>query len=1272
MKKIVILSISIILIIVVSVALTMSFVACDNKGTEGNGNTEPTISKITEYSLIYHLNGGRAENPLSYNSETDTFTLVNPTKEGFIFEGWTTATATTPLLEVVITKGSSGDKEFWANYTLAPDPDTFNITYNLDGGEVTGNRTTYRPTTSTFTLKNPTKLGYEFLGWTYEGQTTPTLTVTISKGSRGSKEFTANYKLATYTITYTLGGGTVEGNPTTYTYETPTFTLANPEKIGYEFLGWTVGGSTLANPSFEIVQGSTGDKNMVAVYRRTQYTLTYVLDGGTATNPASYNVETATFTLANPVKVGYDFLGWTYEGQTEPLLAVTLQKGSIGNKTYTANYQEIAIPQGSYRISYTLNGGLEGDTNNPIYYTAETPAFTLSNPTKRGYEFSGWTYEGQTTPQLEVTIETGSTGDKTFVANYTIENYTITYVLDGGEAEGNPLTYTILTPTFTLNSPEKAEYIFVGWTDETHAELSENYTIEIGSVGDLVITANYILTPPPFSAVKVAVFADVQLCVNNLGATANAYLALVKQLQYAKSQNVDVLMLTGDICNNAVEDYYLRFENALKTVYGTDESKYPEFVWIMGNHEWWDTAEHDTANAVSLFNKYARIDTENLVARSTIKYKMDNNATLPNYYKVVNGIPFLAISAYDSSGKITAAQRTEIESWLEDISELDSVKAGGAIYVAYHYAIANTTYFGQGASSNTDTFDDIFKNYPNVIVFTGDTHYPGTNERTINQKNYTSINIGSSSYSRMINHSATTATIYENTNKNAGKTGDKVIGEVSYLYEYTSIIHIIDCDDDANTTINRYVTNDIANVRHVGLEWNIPAGITKATFTYTDNRFQNTDWATLMYGATGLSWGEEAEVKFNVEGSNMMVYFPDVIDYNYAEHYKITVIPDGNESNTKSYDFVGNYYKWENFSHNYHCLLENVPTATCYTVKVVAYDYFDNPSLTALTSTTDDDRVGFVDVIDKKMNDSYCDISKNINYEVKTEGSNSSNEYYYKGIYNYKNGAILFRAVMADTSTVAVNNSFSVTDWSDAILTLKVKNPNNFFIYAGLTVVVANGSGGEKWLTDFGSEYRKEIPANSDWTEVRWSLKKEFGIDSYSDIKQLCVKASATTQVMNCGDTGWEMHFYIDDFDIVNNEGEEEDLHEFAFGNTAGADLTKSNIFTATREDTLSFEYKLVTPASQGTSKISLMIFNLNDWHNYIGYFSIDTVNNTCSASGITITEGKNGWYKVDIKLEDAHVEGSEDVIDGYTLNAMYIRGAYTTSSVLLDNFIVK
>ena len=79
---------------------------------------------------------------------------------------------------------------------------------------------------------------------------------------------TAQWTVHQYTITYDLAGGTVEGNPNTYTIETVAFTLKNPTKSGYTFTGWSgTGLDGENNMTVTIPTGSTGNRIYTAHWR---------------------------------------------------------------------------------------------------------------------------------------------------------------------------------------------------------------------------------------------------------------------------------------------------------------------------------------------------------------------------------------------------------------------------------------------------------------------------------------------------------------------------------------------------------------------------------------------------------------------------------------------------------------------------------------------------------------------------------------------------------------------------------------------------------------------------------------------------------------------------------------------------------------------------------------------------------------------------------------------------------------------------------------------
>ena len=266
-----------------------------------------------------------------------------------------------------------------------------------------------------------------------------------------------------YAINYEgVDGGATNGNPanpTQYTELSPTITLNDASKNGYEFTGWTTDGTTSPQKGLTIPTHSSGEKKFTAHWKIITYDITYNGGGTFATaNPTTYTVVDNDITLNNPTRDGYDFTGWTGTGITgDPQSTVTIPKGSFENKVYTANWKAK-----DYTISYTLDGGTN-HASNPTGYTIETNTITLQEPKKTGYTFDGWTYDGETTPQKIVTIVKGSTGAKTYTANWTINKYLAKFDSNGGTPDGQTIEQNYLEALGTLPEVTRTGYTFKGW-----------------------------------------------------------------------------------------------------------------------------------------------------------------------------------------------------------------------------------------------------------------------------------------------------------------------------------------------------------------------------------------------------------------------------------------------------------------------------------------------------------------------------------------------------------------------------------------------------------------------------------------------------------------------------------------------------------------------------------------------------------------------------------------------------------------------------------------
>ena len=433
--------------------------------------------QVIEYTItLLEMDGAGTSEALVYTVEQPV-TLPTPTREGYAFLGWTVNSDMAPQLTVVLPQGSIGNRTYTANWELTG----YTITMDLNGGS--GETTLlYTVEDEEFALPTPTRNGYEFVGWTGEGITTPQTSVKIPKGSTGNKAYTANWKVIEYTITLDTNGGP-NVSPIKYTVE-DSFTLPYPLRPGYEFAGWVLDGSGMlpATPLI-IYYGTTGDLHYKAEWRLAEYTITMDLNGGSGKEKVIYTITDEDFELPTPTRNGYEFVGWTGERITTPQTSVKIPKGSTGNKAYTANWKVIR-----YTIITLLEGGNAGSSGAYVYTVEET--FTLPTPTRTGYTFWGWTGEGITKPQPSVTIPRGSTGDKTYIENWVETGYTITLDLNGGSGQ-EKVVYTITDEDFELPTPTRNGYEFVGWTGERITTPQTSVKIPKGSTGNKAYTANW-------------------------------------------------------------------------------------------------------------------------------------------------------------------------------------------------------------------------------------------------------------------------------------------------------------------------------------------------------------------------------------------------------------------------------------------------------------------------------------------------------------------------------------------------------------------------------------------------------------------------------------------------------------------------------------------------------------------------------------------------------------------------------------------------------------
>ncbi len=309
-----------------------------------------------------------------------------------------------------------------------------------------------------WTIETPSRPNYEFLGW-YNDQNYQSI-FSVDALTHDITVY-AKWRGMAYDVSFDTQGAPGTPSDKSVVYGDPYGQLPVPIRTHYTLEGWYTqahgGGDKITATSIV----SIGDNHtLYANWIPDSYDINYSLNNGTVAipNPTNYTVESGSITLNNPTRTGYTFAGWTGTGLSVNTLSVTIPTGSSGERAYTAHWTADVYP-----ISYSLDGGAVS-TANPASYTIED-SFTLHNPARTGYTFAGWTGTGLSRNTMTVTLPAGSTGQRSYTANWTINSYTVSFNSQSGSAvAGKTAKYnTTITPPA---APSRAGYTFGGWFKE--------------------------------------------------------------------------------------------------------------------------------------------------------------------------------------------------------------------------------------------------------------------------------------------------------------------------------------------------------------------------------------------------------------------------------------------------------------------------------------------------------------------------------------------------------------------------------------------------------------------------------------------------------------------------------------------------------------------------------------------------------------------------------------------------------------------------------------
>ena len=384
---------------------------------------------------------------------------------GYNFSKWSNGSTANPLTVSNITANTHITPVFVLK--------SYTVTWNPNGGSVSPTSTTKTHGSTLGTLPTPTRTAdvqytYTFKGWftAATGGTQVSASTTVTKNVTYYAQWTATTR--SYTATFNgNGGGTPNPSTITKTYGSELGTLPTCSRTGYTFLGWYTAssGGTKISSTTKII----GTVTYYAQWSINSYTLTYNVNGGNAVSPASKSVQygSAYGTLPTPTKSSdakytYAFAGW-YTAASGGTQVTTNTTMGAGNTTIYAHWTATTR---SYTATFNGNGG---GTPNPstITKTYGSELGTLPTCSRTGYTFLGWYTASSGGTKISST--TKIIGTVTYYAQWSINSYTLTYNVNGGNAV-SPASKSVqygsaygTLPTPTKSSDAKYTYAFAGW-----------------------------------------------------------------------------------------------------------------------------------------------------------------------------------------------------------------------------------------------------------------------------------------------------------------------------------------------------------------------------------------------------------------------------------------------------------------------------------------------------------------------------------------------------------------------------------------------------------------------------------------------------------------------------------------------------------------------------------------------------------------------------------------------------------------------------------------
>ena len=277
-------------------------------------------------------------------------------------------------------------------------------------------------------------------------------------------------------------------------------------------------------------------------------------------------------------------------------------------------------------------------------------------------------------------------------------------------------------------------------------------------------------------------------------------------------------------------------------------------------------------------------------------------------YIDIKGYPFITISTRGTSNSGNSNHDEEAYNFLSDkLADAAANYPGKPIFVFTHIPPEGTVY---GANDwGNPRINEIMSKYPQVVVFSGHTHFPLGDPRSISQIHYTAINDGTSTYSEIL----------------AGElTG------TSWPEDYDTFTEgvIVNVDAKSNVDIERWCTSHNEQILP---NWSIPAPHDGSQFLYAGRT-----------GGEKPAFNADAKVSVAISGDSCTVGFQQAKDDEVVRNYLIEIV-DGSKVLT-TFSLFSGFYLNSRMPEVLYQVFTGLPEEVNLVARVTAVDSYEQKS----------------------------------------------------------------------------------------------------------------------------------------------------------------------------------------------------------------------------------------------------------------------------------------------------------------------------------------